>query len=309
MDLNERTVFCPATVSNVGPGFDLLGFALEAPGDIIKVKKNDSGMLRLVDKSGCNLPTDIGENVASIAVMALLKDLNIKDGFDIHFIEKITPGSGLGSSAASCVAAVIGVNELLPEPLQTAKLLPYAMKGELHASGSFHADNVAPALLGGFTLIRGYDPLDIKHIPYPDDLCCAVVHPDLEFKTSEGRKLLPTEVPLKTAITQAGNLAGLIAGLTSSDYGLISRSVQDQFAEPVRVKKLPAFETLKKNTLEAGALATGLSGSGPSLFSLCRGKEIATSVARVMADHFSRNNIKNKTYVSKVSEAGCRITG
>ncbi len=230
-------------------------------------------------------------------------------GFDIIFTKKIKPGSGIGSSAASCVAAVVGVNELLDTPLATAELIPYAMEGEEFASGSYHADNIAPALLGGFTLIRGYDPLDIKHIPYPDDLWCAVIHPDLEFKTSEGRKLIPTEVSLKTALAQAGNLAGLIAGLTTSDHGLISRSITDYIAEPVRTGKLPEFAKLKKATIEAGALGTGLSGSGPSVFSICRGKDIATAVAETLKNHFSSHGIESRIYVSRVSEAGCRITG
>lgn len=306
---NEVKVFCPATVSNVGPGFDLLGFALETPGDELIVRRNDLGKLQLIDQSGTGLPLDLDTNVAAIAAKALLEELDNKDGFDIIFTRKINPGSGLGSSAASCVAAVMGINEMLGAPLSAPELLPYAMEGEQAASGSYHADNIAPALLGGFTLIRGYDPLDIKHIPYPDDLHCAVVHPDLQFKTSEGRKLIPTEFPLKTALAQAGNLAGLIAGLTTGDHGLISRSIVDLFAEPYRTRQLPEFEALRKKTIDTGALGSGLSGSGPSIFALCRSSEIAESVATVMQTHFSEHNITSNTYVSRVSEAGCRITG
>ena len=161
---SEVKVFCPATVSNVGPGFDLLGFALETPGDELLVKKNDLGKLQLIDQSGTGLPLDLNINVAAIAATALLEELGNNDGFDIIFSKKINPGSGLGSSAASCVAAVMGINELLGAPLSAPELLPYAMEGELSASGSYHADNIAPALLGGFTLIRGYDPLDIIHL-------------------------------------------------------------------------------------------------------------------------------------------------
>lgn len=306
---NEVSVFCPGTVSNVGPGFDLLGFALEEPGDEIIIRRNDKKTIQLIDESGAALPLDNTSNIAAISALALLEELNIREGFDLVFTRKIKPGSGLGSSAASCVAAVVGINEILGSPLSTEQLLPFAMEGEVFASGSYHADNIAPALLGGFTLIRGYDPLDIKHIPYPEDLYCAVIHPDLEFKTSEGRKVLPENVPLKTALVQAGNLAGLIAGLTTGDHALIGRSIIDVFAEPVRSKKLPEFETLKKLTLKEGALGTGISGSGPSLFSLCRSREIATSVAGVMRKHFEAHKISSETYVSKVSEAGCRITG
>jgi len=305
----EVTVFGPATVSNVGPGFDLMGFALEAPGDEMIIRRNQTGTLVLVDESGCNLPLDPKKNVAAVAAQALLNELGSSDGFDLVFTKKINPGSGVGSSAASCVASVVGINHLLGNPFDTAALIPYAMEGEKIASGAVHADNIAPALLGGFTLIRSYDPLDIKHIPYPDDLFCAVIHPDLEFKTSDGRKVLPESVPLKTALIQAGNLAGLIAGLTTDDHALIGRSITDVFAEPVRSKKLPEFEKLKKLTLEGGALGTGISGSGPSLFSLCRSKEIATAVAKVMKAHFAGHNIASDIYVSKVSQAGCRITG
>jgi homoserine kinase len=303
----EVTVFCPATVSNVGPGFDLLGFALERPGDELIVRRNDKGKLQLIDQSGTGLPLDPTKNVAAIAASALLEELEVSDGFDLVFTSKINPGSGLGSSAASCVAAVVGINELLGAPLTAPELLPCAMDGEQAASGSYHADNIAPALLGGFTLIRGYDPLDIKHIPYPDDLWCAVIHPDLEFKTSEGRKLIPTQVPLSTALAQAGNLAGLIAGLTTSDYGLIGRSVVDLFAEPYRTGRLPEFALLRKKTIDTGALGSGLSGSGPSVFSLCRSEEIATAVSEMMREHFAEHSIGSRIYVSRVSEAGCRV--
>lgn len=300
-------VFGPATVSNVGPGFDLLGFALEAPGDELLVRGNEEGVLRIIDESGCGLPTDPGKNVATVAAASLLKELKCKEGFDLVFQKKINPGSGVGSSAASCVAAVMGVNELLGRPFETEALIPYAMEGEKLASGSVHADNIAPALLGGITLIRSYDPLDIKHIPYPDDLWTAVVHPELEIKTMESRKLIPEMIPMKTALTQAGNLASLIAGLTTSDYALISRSIVDVFAEPYRTGQLPGFQNLRDASLNAGSLGTGLSGSGPSVFSLCRGQSMAEAVGQVMQGHFSTHGTASKIYISRISQAGCRL--
>lgn len=306
--MEEVKIFCPATVSNVGPGFDLLGFALEVPGDELLVRKNSVQAIRLFDESGTNLPLDPKENIAAISALALLEEINSKQGIDLIFSSKINPGSGLGSSAASCVASVVGVNELLGSPLTTPELLPYAMEGEVHASGSYHADNVAPALLGGFTLIRSYDPLDIKHLPYPEDLFCAIVHPEFEFKTSEGRKVIPEVVPLKTALIQAGNLAGLIAGLCTNDYGLIGRSITDVFAEPYRTKRLPEFEDLKKKAKAEGALGTGLSGSGPSIFAICRGEDIAKDVEKIFRAHFEKHKIGSLSYVSKISEAGCRIS-
>ncbi|MFO7617359.1 MAG: homoserine kinase [Bacteroidales bacterium] len=304
---DEVTVYGPATVSNVGPGFDLMGFALESPGDEMIIRRNGTGKLVLVDQSGCNLPLDPEKNVAAVAAQALLSGLGNRDGFDLVFTRKIKPGSGVGSSAASCVAAVVGINHLLGNPFETAALIPYAMEGEKMASGAVHADNIAPALLGGFILIRGYDPLDIKHIPYPGDLWCAVVHPHLEIKTRESRKLIPKEVPMATALQQCGNLAGLVAGLATSDYGLISRSVTDVFAEPYRTPHLPGFQELRQAALDAGSLGTGLSGSGPSVFSLCRGEDMATSVGKVMEAHFTTHHIGASLYLSKISEAGCRI--
>ncbi|MCP4309779.1 MAG: homoserine kinase [Bacteroidetes bacterium] len=303
----EVSVFGPATVSNVGPGFDLMGFALESPGDEMIVRRNGSGKIVLVDESGCKLPLNPEKNVAAVAAQSLLTELGNSDGFDLVFKCKINPGSGIGSSAASCVAAVVGINHLLGNPFETAALVPYAMEGEKIASGAVHADNIAPALLGGFTLIRGYDPLDIKHIPYPADLWCAVVHPELEIKTMESRKLIPENIPMKTALQQCGNLAGLVAGLATADYGLISRSVTDVFAEPYRTQQLPGFKRLRQASLDAGSLGTGLSGSGPSVFSLCRGEDMAATVGKVMEEHFTTHNIDSSLYISIISEAGCRI--
>jgi len=300
-------VFGPATVSNVGPGFDLLGFALEQPGDEIIIRRNNHLGLQLINKTPFELPADPGKNISAVAARALLNALNASEDFDIIFTKKIKPGSGIGSSAASCAAAVVGINELLGAPLTPEELIPFAMKGEMVASGSRHADNIAPALLGGFTLIRGYDPIDIKHLPYPDDLWCTVVHPELEIKTLESRQLIPDHVKLKTALEQCGNLAGLVAGLATGDYPLISRSVTDRFAEPYRILQIPGYDDLRKKALDAGSVGTGLSGSGPSVFSLCRGAELAESVGKIKSAHFKHHQIPCHIYVSKVSEAGCRI--
>ncbi len=307
MRSDEIKVYGPATVSNVGPGFDLLGFALEAPGDELIVRRNGTTKLVLIDQTEYKLPTDPELNVAAVAVASMLRELHSYEGFDLVFTRKIPPGSGVGSSAASCVAAVMGINELLGAPYDTAELIPFAMEGEKLASGSTHADNIAPALLGGLTLIRGYDPIDIKQIPYPADLWCTVVHPHLEIKTAESRKLIPQTVPLETALKQCGNLAGLVAGLVTGDYPLISRSITDHLAEPYRTHQLPDFATLKKSAMEAGSVGTGLSGSGPSVFSLCRGEEMATEIGGVLTSHFSDRGINSRIYLSRISQAGCKI--
>ncbi len=306
MSKDGITVFAPATVSNVGPGFDLLGFALEEPGDIMEIRRNGTGRLVLINESGCRIPDDPQTNVAALAAAALLEEAGINEGFDLVFKKKINPGSGIGSSAASCVAAVTGLNLLLGSPFRTEELLPFAMEGEAAASGAWHADNVAPALLGGITLIRGYDPLDINHIPYPADLYCAIVHPALEIRTSESRKLIPSTVPLSSALAQAGNLAGLITGLITSDYGLISRSVSDQFAEPYRVSQLPGFMELKEQVLKSGALAFGLSGSGPSVFALTQGEEMAKKISAIMKAHFEAAGLISSAYSSRISREGAR---
>ena len=307
MAREEIKIFGPATVSNVGPGFDLLGFALEAPGDEIIIRRNGTDKLVLINQTESKLPLDPEKNVAAVAATSMLHELRSCEGFDLIFTRKIHPGSGVGSSAASCVAAVMGINELMGSPFETAALVPFAMEGEKVASASTHADNIAPALLGGITLIRSYDPLDIKHIPYPDDLWCTVVHPHLEILTGESRKLIPRNIPLETALKQCGNLAGLVAGLATGDYPLISRSVNDVIAEPYRTAQLPDFEQLKESALEAGSVGTGLSGSGPSVFSLCRGEEMASSVGQVKKDHFSSRGIESRLYVSRISEVGCKI--
>jgi len=307
MAREEIQVFAPATVSNVGPGFDLMGFALETPGDEMIVRQNGTNKLVLINQTEWNLPLDPEKNVAAVAATAMLHALGSYEGFDLVFSRKIPPGSGVGSSAASCVAAVMGINELMGAPFGTRDLLPFALAGEQMASGSIHADNIAPALLGGITLVRSYDPLDIKHIPYPDDLWCAVVHPNLEILTGESRKLIPEQIPIATALKQCGNLAGLVAGLCTGDYPLISRSIHDVIAEPYRMGQLPDFEPLKASALQAGAVGTGLSGSGPSVFSLCRGEEMAVSLGRVKQEHFTARGIESRVYVSRISEAGCKI--
>lgn len=303
----EIKVFAPATVSNVGPGFDLLGFALDSPGDELIIRKNESGKLKLINETDCSLPIDPAKNVATVAAKALLKELDCHSGFDLVFTRKIHPGSGVGSSAASCVAAVMGINELLGSPFDTEALIPYALEGEQLASGSLHADNIAPALLGGITLIRGYDPIDIKHIPYPNDLWCTVIHPHLEIKTAESRKLIPKNIPLETALQQCGNLAGLVTGLATGDYPLIGRSVNDLIAEPHRTHQVPDYAALKLAALEAGSIGTGLSGSGPSVFSLCRGEEMASAVGLVMQGHFKERGIASRLYVSRISPDGCKL--
>jgi len=274
------TIFSPSSVANVGPGFDIMGFAISDPGDKIIIDAIQESEHRIVNKTSFYLPPDPDKNSATVSLSAFLKHIGSKQKFRITFIEKIQPGSGIGSSAASSAASVFGVNWILNEPLTRKQLVPFAMEGERAASGSAHADNVAPVLLGGFVLIRSYNPLDLIEIPSPTDLYCTVIHPGIELDTKESRMILKGNVPLKLAITQAGNAAGLITGLLRSDYELIRNSLHDVIAEPARSFLIPGFDKLKEVSLKAGALGSSISGSGPSVFSLCKGRKSAVAVAK-----------------------------
>ena len=304
----EVKVFAPGSVSNVGCGFDILGFAIDGIGDEMLIKKNNENKVRISPVSGYeNLPTDPKKNVAGVAIQALLDDLGSDQGFDIEIVKNIKPGSGIGSSAASAAGAVVAANELLGNPYSRMQLVDFAMIGEEVASGDIHADNVAPATLGGFCLIRGYDPLDVIHINSPKDLWCVVIHPQIEIKTKESRELLSPEVSLKKAVRQWGNVAGLMSGLYTSNYELIGRSLEDHIIEPQRKVLIPEFDELKLSVMEAGALGCSISGSGPSVFALANGKESADVIAGAMDTVFRRTELAYKIYVSKVSEGGVKV--
>lgn len=307
--MKEIEVFAPATVANVAAGFDVLGFALTCPGDRMTVRRNDTGKFHLFNETTSKLPLEPNENVATVALRSMLHELGQDEGYDIIFNTKINPGSGIGSSAASSVAPVFAVNELLGQPLTKRELIPYAMVGEgLASGGAMHADNIAPCMLGGFTLAQSYDPnLEIHQVPSPKDLCCALVFPDIEIKTSEARKLLPKELPIKTAITQWANLAGLILGLTTSDYSIISKSLRDVVAEPARSVLIPRFYDVKNAAINNGALGCSISGSGPSIFALCRDQETATKVAVAMHAVFEEMGMACEKYVSAVNHEGVRV--
>jgi homoserine kinase len=255
---------------------------------------------------GQDLPLEAEKNVAGVAVLALLKKLNPNVGFEIEIYKNIKPGSGIGSSAASSAGAVFGVNKLLGEPFSIQELVPFAMEGEKLASGTAHADNVAPALLGGFTLVRSYSPLDIIKIDAPSELYATVIHPQIEVKTADARSVLKQTVSLKQTVTQLGNLGGLISGLYTENYELIGRSLHDEIVEPYRSILIPEFENVKKEALEAGALGSGISGSGPSIFALSKGKETAEKVGKAMATVYNNIAIDFDVHVSKVNANGIK---
>ncbi len=301
---NTVRVFSPATIANVGCGFDILGLSLHQPGDELLVKKISGNEVILKNNTSVNLPLDPEKNVAGVAVNALLDTLEEHSGFEISFIKKISPGSGVGSSAASAAGAVFAVNELLGRPYTRNELVEFAMQGEYAATGVAHADNVSPALLGGFTIIRSYEPLDIIKINAPESLFCAVVHPAIEIKTRDSRAVIPVNVTLDQAIAQWGNVAGLVAGLMKKDYELIGRSLKDVIIEPARAPLIPGFYKAKESANDAGALGFSISGSGPSVFALCQSKTEAFNIAEAIQNSFKDVNIQSRTYVSKINNEG-----
>lgn len=312
------TAFAPATVANVASGFDVLGFALESPGDEVTarlISRESAGeqgvrIASIASDEGLpelNLPTNPQENTASGAVLALLQATQTNVGIELSIRKRMPAGSGMGSSAASAAAAVLAVNTLLGNPKTPEELVEFGMKGEAIASGSEHADNVAPAIMGGIVLIRGYNPLDVVRIPAPESLYCTIMRPHCEVSTKEARGILPKEISMKTAITQWGNLAGLIAGLMKQDYGLIGRSLRDVVAEPYRAELIPGFHAMKQAALDAGALGCSISGSGPSVFALSSSLEVAKRTGIAMSEALKAERVEGTLYLSRVADGGPRI--
>jgi len=304
--MNEIKIFCPATIANVSCGFDVLGLALDTVGDIMTIKKVKNKGIKITKIIGQNLPLETHKNVAGVAALALLNETSTEFGFEIEIDKRIKPGSGIGSSAASSAGAVWGINKLLGNPFNNSELVQFAMEGEKLATGVPHADNVAPALFGGITLVRSYEPLDIIKVHTPDQLFATVIHPQIEVKTSDAREILKTTVTLKKAIKQWGNVGGLISGLYTEDYDLIGRSLEDFIIEPIRSILIPAFDSVKKESLKSEALGCGISGSGPSIFALSKGEDTAIKVASAMKLVYDQVGIDYDIHVSKVNKQGIK---
>ena len=305
--MEQIKIFCPATIANISCGFDVLGVALDSVGDEMVIRKVPGKGIRITKLVGQDIPMQTEKNVAGVAGLALLAESDYEGGFEIEIFKKIKAGSGIGSSAASSAGAVWGMNQLLGEPFSTSKLVEFAMEGERLASGVAHADNVAPALFGGFTLVRSYEPLDIIPINSPSELYATVIHPQIEVKTSDSRKILKTNITLKDGIKQWGNVGGLIAGLFTEDYDLIGRSLVDHIVEPIRSILIPGFDDVKVNSMAAGALGCGISGSGPSIFAFSKGEDIAQEVALAMKNVYQNIGIDYDVHVSKINTQGIKI--
>ncbi|MDN3593667.1 homoserine kinase [Zunongwangia endophytica] len=305
--MEEIKVFAPATVANLSCGFDVLGCCLDNVGDEMIVKKNDLRKLRITKLEGQDLPMEIDQNVAGVAVQAMLEKLGSDEGFDIEIYKKIKAGSGIGSSAASSAGAVFAVNKLLGSPFKNVELLPFAMEGERLASGNAHADNVAPALLGGFTLVKSYHPLEVLSLPSPEELNVVILHPQIEVKTKDSRAIIKRNISLDKAVSQWGNLGALVSALYTNDYELLGRSLKDEIVEPIRSILIPYFDEIKALSLESGALGFGISGSGPSVYAMCRGREQAENVKHQIAEFMEKQSITYDLHLSKINPEGVKI--
>lgn len=305
--MNEIKLFSPATVANVSCGFDVLGFCLDTIGDEMIVRKTDKKGIHITKIVGYDLPYESDKNVAGVSAMALYEAVQPEFGFEIEIYKNIKPGSGVGSSSASAAGSVVGINELLGKPFTNLELVKFAMKGEALASQSEHADNIAPVIYGGFTLVKSMSPLEILELPSPEELYAVILHPQIEIKTAEARALLPKDIPLKNAITQWSNVGSLVHALHTSDYELISRSLNDVIVEPHRSALIPHFKEVKHAAIGGGALGCGISGSGPSIFSLCQGLANAKAVSKAIYTEYLKTEIPFEIYLSKINTQGVKI--
>lgn len=306
MNKNEIKIFSPATVANVSCGYDVLGFCLDTIGDEMVIRKTVRKGIYITKIEGYDLPLDATKNVAGVSALAMIADAKPDFGFEIEIYKNIKPGSGIGSSSASASGSVFAINELLGKPYTKTQVTDFAMKGESLASGSEHADNLAPGIFGGFTLVKSISPLEILQLPTPKDVYATIIHPQIEIKTSDARAILPKTFPLKDAITQWANLGSFVHALHTSDYELLKRSLQDVIVEPHRSQLIPHFAEVKLAALQHGALGASISGAGPAIFALSKGIENAKNVEKAIREVYSKTAIDFETYVSKINIEGIR---
>ncbi|WP_435414414.1 homoserine kinase [Polaribacter aestuariivivens] len=300
-------IFSPATVANVSCGFDSMGFAVDAIGDEMTFTKTAEKGVKITKITGANLTYDVDKNAASAVVKKILLEANANFGIELTIHKGFSPGSGLGSSAASAAGAAFGINQFLENKYSELELTKFAMFGEEVACGTPIADNVAAAIYGGFVLVRSYEPLDIIKLPVPEKLRVVAIHPQIEVKTKGAREVLPKEIPLKDAITQWANVGGLVSGLYTNNYELISNSLVDLVAEPARKSLIPFFDEVKESAIKAGALGAGISGSGPTIYALCEGDVIAEKVHNAINEAYKNTGIDFEIFTSKVNPVGMKI--
>ena len=306
---DTATAYAPAGVGNVAVGFDVLGHALDAVGDRVTVTRLDGPRVEIVEIAGCEeaLPLDPEQNTATAGLVAMIRELSLPFGFAVRIEKAIPLGSGMGGSAASAVGGMVAANALLDQSLPLSELLRYALVGETVASGSAHADNIAPSLYGGLTLVRSSDPVDIVRVPVPDEIRCVLVHPHLRLDTRVARRVLPREIPMGLFVHQAANLAGFVSGCHTGDLELIRRSFVDLVVEPHRAPLIQGFAAVKGAALEAGALGCSISGAGPSVFAWCAGDAVAGAARDAMVAAFAAAGVESDAFISPVNAPGARV--
>ncbi len=305
--MDRIKVFSPGSVTNLSCGYDILGFCLDKVGDTITITKTPEKGIIISSIDKYDLPTSIDENVAGIAAQAMMNEVSIDYGIDIKIEKGIKPGSGIGSSAASSAGAVFAINKLIGSPFTNLQLIRFAMEGEKYVSGSYHADNVSPILLGGFTLVRSIEELDIIKLPNPKDLIATIIRPEIELKTSDSRKVVKSKVTIDKMVRQSANLAAFISSLYTEDYELMSSSIVDEIIEPDRALLIPEYYNIKEISTKAGAIACGISGSGPAIFSLSKSSEVANDILNKMSSHFDSVNITYNGFVSIINSEGVKV--
>ncbi len=302
--MNSIKVFSPASVSNVCCGFDVLGFSIAGLGDELIITESDSNKVNIIKVNGYEVPLSAKNNTASIAAQSLLDFLNIKSGFDIEINKNIKPGSGIGSSAASAVGAVYGINELLGSPLKKQELLKFAMQGEFVSSKTAPADNVASSLHGGLILVNNREKYNVIKLPVPKNLYAVIHHPLLEIKTSDSRDVLPKTVDLKIASEQLASIGGFIHSLHTGDFDLMRLILKDYLVENYRTEYVPFFKELKNISESNKAICCSISGSGPSVFSLVKNYNEAIKLKSKYDEIYVKNSVKFNSYITGLNSKG-----
>ncbi len=306
--LNDVTAFAPATVANVGIGFDILGHTVDTVGDRVRLRRIDEPVVRIRSITGVagELPVEAKSNTAGRALQAMHAALHLDYGFEVEIDKGIPLASGMGGSAASAVAAVVAASALLEEPVSRLQLLKFAMEGEIVASGSAHIDNIAPCLIGGLVLTVGIDHPRVKQIPVPPSLRCVLVHPHMFLGTREARAILKTDVTRSDFVWQSANLAGFISGCYSNDLDMIRDSFNDVIIEPQRHTLIPGFKAVQRGAMSAGALGCSISGAGPTVFAWSE-IQYAEAVRGAMVAAFTLHGLESDSWVSSLENYGARV--